>query len=164
MCRTVRSAPRFGYKCRHIWTGMSCPGLSCLALEEMQELWCGWWQRGGNISAIQSWNIDRVLCCAYEVYALISFSICQVLPSKNMVTFRQILSMSEDRGCRSLGLRALISCVHHLISSDLLIGCCFSLFRPLYLVPHPAGLKIGDLNGTCTATLIRAVLLQPLCK
>jgi hypothetical protein len=96
----VRTMDKVQIMDRSNWKYSSGP--SPLALEGMRKLWCRWWQREGNVSAIQNESIYQVhLCSACEVYMLISFSIYQVLPNRNIIHKEQILSTSQSTGCQS---------------------------------------------------------------
>jgi hypothetical protein len=55
-----------------------------------------------NISTIRNESVDRVhLCSVCKVYMLISFSICQALPNRNVIHQGQILSTSQSTDYRS---------------------------------------------------------------
>jgi hypothetical protein len=65
---------------------LSCTGPSYETLEGMQKLWCGWWHREGNVSTVHNESIEEVrFCSVCDIYMLISFSICQLLPDTNII-------------------------------------------------------------------------------
>jgi hypothetical protein len=57
--------------------------------------------REGNVSTIQNESINQhCLCYVCEVYMLLSFSICQLLPNGDIIHRGQILfSPASRRGC-----------------------------------------------------------------
>jgi hypothetical protein len=134
---------------------MYCPGPSFVALEGMRKLWCGWWQREGNISTIQNESIDWVhLCSVCKAYMLVSFSICKTLPNRNVIHRADPVHITEHRlsvagfSPQRYIFKVDISCVHR-ISSGLLIGSvAFTHSTSSLPLPRPAGLQSSDPNST----------------
>jgi hypothetical protein len=62
----IKGAGEVADKDAHFPSGSTwyCPGPISVALEGMRKLWCGRWQREGNISTIQNESIDRVHLCS----------------------------------------------------------------------------------------------------
>jgi hypothetical protein len=115
----------------------------------MRNLWYGWWQREGNVSAIHNESIKQVRRCSVcDLYMLISFSICHLLPDAKKFAEGRFCPCHRAQAVSRRHLTAKVAmsnifradngCAHQ-ISNGLLIGCRFLFFQlPLspYLVPQ----------------------------
>lgn len=133
--------------------------ISSLALEEMQELRCGWYQREGKIFTIQNESIDQILLCsACEVHMLISFSVWSGIAKQDYnslwldsvhVATQAVTSFSLWRQLMSNIFRTdKLHTLDKQWPADWML--LFPYSNPSPPIPYPKGLKSLDLNSKIT--------------
>jgi hypothetical protein len=135
-----------------------CLGPSSLSPEGMRKLWCGQWQREGNISTLQNESIDWVcLCFATCLFPLVFVGITKRgynSPRADPVhAIEHRLFVASFSPWRHI-FRRDVRCVHQL-SSGLLIGSVALLIPSPLPIPHPTGLKSTDPNSNAIPDILR---------